>query len=100
VDRGAPRTVVVDRNAPSHKARPPSPPVTAPPPPGTGVLAGDPAAKQFISAQADAETEAASGRKRRGRKSKGHRVARLPARVLIQAGVVVVIVALLMLKLS
>lgn len=100
VDRGAPRTVVVDRGAPSTKPREPSPSSAPPPPAAASVLAGDPGAEQFISAQANSETGEKLGRKRRGRKAKGHRLARMPARVLIQAGVVVVIVALLLLKLS
>jgi hypothetical protein len=63
-------------------------------------LAGDPGAAQFVNSQAGAEVPATSTRRRRRRKGKGNLLARLPARVLIQAGVVVVIVALLMLKLA
>jgi len=91
VNRGAPRTVVVDRGRPS--SGPPPPPPAAP-----AVLAGDPGAAQFVSSQANAEAPAT--RKRRGRKGKGNLMTRLPAGVLIQAGVVVVIVALLLLKLA
>ena len=96
VDRSAPRTVVVDRSGPSTKPRESSPP----PPPTPSVRAGDPGAEQFINSQANVQTPVTPERKRRSRKTKGHRVARLSPRVLIQAGVVVVIVALLLLKLS
>jgi hypothetical protein len=91
VNRGTPRTVVVDRGRPS----------SGPPPPvGPAVLAGDPGAAQFVNSQANAEAPAPTARRRRGRKGKGNLLARLPAGVLIQAGVVVVIVALLLLKLA
>jgi hypothetical protein len=96
VDRSAPRTVVVDRRGPADRSRESSPP----PPPSPSVLAGDPGAEQFISSQANVQTPAKAERKRRSGKTKGHRAARLSSRVLIQAGVVVVIVALLLLKLS
>jgi hypothetical protein len=96
VDRGAPRTVVVERGGTSTSPRAPSPT----PPPTPTVRAGDPGAEEFISSQANTQTPVVRERKRGGRKTKGHRVARLSSRVLIQAGVVVVIVALLLLKLS
>ncbi len=107
VDRGAPRTVVVDRNRPVAAQPPPPPP---PPPPSQParslpVSASDPGAEQYITAQAnegslDADQKgSARGRGRTGTTRNGH-TSRLPARLLIQAGVVIVIVALLLLKLG
>jgi hypothetical protein len=96
VDRGSPRTprtVVVDRGRPSSGPSPPPPPPVAP------VLVGDLGAAQLVDAQASAQAPA-SVRKRKGGKKKGNLLARLPARIFIQAGVIIVIVALLMLKLA
>jgi len=100
VDRGAPRTVVVDRG---RAPAPPPPPTTTPPPP---VYAADPGAEQFINAQANKESavdigqNGTAGDRKSTRKSKAGRASRLPARLLIQAGVIIVIVALLLLKLG
>jgi len=105
VDRGAPRTVVVDRSAAASAVSPPSPP---PPPPGpsVSVSAADPGAEQFITAQADRESRVPAGpkaavRERGGaRRTRNGHTSKLPARLLIQAGVIIVIVALLLLKLG
>jgi hypothetical protein len=103
VDRGAPRTVVVDRGrAPAAPARPPPPTMAAP----TSVYATDPGAEQFINAQAnkesavDAGQSGTAGDRKSTRKGKAGHGSRLPARLLIQAGVIIVIVALLLLKLG
>jgi hypothetical protein len=103
VDRGAPRTVVVDRTRPA--AAPPPPPPPPQPARSLPVSASDPGAEQYITAQAnegslDADQKgSARGRGRTGTARNGH-TSRLPARLLIQAGVVLVIVALLLLKLG
>jgi hypothetical protein len=85
VDRGAPKTVVVDR-------RPPPPPASA--------AAPSAGAEPVVSPEPASKSRGKTREKRRERKTKGHRLQQLPARLLIQAGVVVVIVALLLLKLS
>jgi hypothetical protein len=103
VDRSAPRTVVVDRGrAPTAPAPPPPPTATLP----TSVYATDPGAEQFINAQAnkepavDAGQNGTTGDRKSNRKGKAGHASRLPARLLIQAGVIIVIVALLLLKLG
>jgi hypothetical protein len=113
VDRGAPRTVVVDRGAPRTVVvdRGGAPAAPAPPPPSTTtastpVYAADPGAEQFINAQAnkdsavDAGQSGGAGDRKSARKAKAGHASRLPARLLIQAGVIIVIVALLLLKLG
>jgi len=106
VDRSAPRTVVVDRGRASSAVSPPSTTPSPPRNPSTSVSAADPGAEQFITAQAEggAQGEAdrkASVRQRGGaRRTRNGHTSRLPARLLIQAGVIMVIVALLLLKLG
>ncbi len=90
VDRGAPRTVVVERRPPPPTSLPPPGSVIGPATNGETVASSDPASKSRGKTRA----------KRQARKAKGHRLQQLPARLLIQAGVVVVIVALLLFKLS
>jgi hypothetical protein len=103
VDRGAPRTVVVDRGRAPAAPAPPPPPTTTPP---TSVYAADPGAEQFINAQANKESNVGAGQngtvgdRKSTRKGKAGHSSRLPARLLIQAGVIIVIVALLLLKLG
>jgi len=107
VDRGAPRTVVVDRGRPAQgpAPTPPSAPPT-PSPPSEPVFAADPGAEQYINWQAskdslvDANHNGTVPDRRGSRKTKGSHASRLPARLLIQAGVVIVIIALLLLKLG
>jgi hypothetical protein len=100
VDRGVPRTVVVDRG------RAPAPPPLATTAPPTSVYATDPGAEQFINAQANKESAVDTGQngtagdRKSTRKAKAGHASRLPARLLIQAGVIIVIVALLLLKLG
>lgn len=101
VDRGAPRTVVVDRNRPAADAPPPPPQ----PAPSLPVSASDPGAEQYITAQAnegslDADQKGSVRGRGRTRTARNGHTSRLPARLLIQAGVVIVIVALLLLKLG
>jgi hypothetical protein len=105
VDRGAPRTVVVDRGSPEGTTSSPIPTPIAPLP-AAPVFAADPVAEQYINWQAsqDAPVEAsrngAASDRRGTRGAKGSHASRLPARLLIQAGVVIVIIALVLLKLG
>jgi hypothetical protein len=100
VDRSRPRTVVVDRNRP----------VTEGPPSGllpasTSASVPSAGAETHITLPAKRESFVdadASGSEGRGRppKRKSGRATKIPARLLIQTGVVIVIVALLLLKLG
>jgi len=107
VDRGVSRTVVVDRGRPAEvpAPTPPSAPPT-PQPLSEPVFAADPGAEQYINWQAgkdslvDANHNGSVPDRRGTRKTKGSHASRLPARLLIQAGVVIVIIALLLLKLG
>jgi hypothetical protein len=109
VDRGRPRTVVVDRGAPvtpaSSVPSPAAPPPRSAPPSAMPepVFASSPGAERFITTQANVGPVIAEGQRGSNgsrRHTKSGRVARLPARLLIQAGVIVVIIALLLLKLG
>ncbi len=91
VDRGLPRTVVVDRNAPPTRTLTPPPPTPTTPP----VSVADPGAEEYVTCKASlAADEGGRPKRQSGRTSK------VPARLLIQAGVVIVIIALVLLKLG
>ena len=98
VDRNRPRTVVVDRDRPVEAA-----PISDPPPVRTGVSGGLGAEPRMVLPSRGSlpgpDQTGAPGDGRARRRHSG-RTTGMSARLLIQAGVIVVIVALLLLKLG
>jgi hypothetical protein len=100
VDRSRPRTVVVDRSRPVAEAPP-----SAPPPTGPSAAMSDTGADTYITVTGTREPLLEVDRKGPDGiggppKRRSGRTTKIPARLLIQTGVVIVIVALLLLKLG